>query len=129
LFGILSKGGKCFYNKTIFADPNATKQVTEKRLIFTGQKISILALQTASLEPIWGPPVKSQKKLPKNRFYRKSFENKKILSLKMSRKSFSTKMSGQKYRCPFLTFEIPYFKLPWYLKMLSTVRLFYRGLL
>ena len=43
------------------ADPQAKKLVTEKRLIFTGQKISFLALHTASPEPGWGLPVKSQK--------------------------------------------------------------------
>ena len=35
------------------ADPNAKKWVTEKRLIFNGQKISPLALHTALLEPGW----------------------------------------------------------------------------
>jgi hypothetical protein len=33
----------------------------DQRLIFTGQKTTLLALYTASLEPVWGPPVKSQK--------------------------------------------------------------------
>ena len=32
------------------ADPQLKKRVAEKRLIFTGQKISLLALHTASLE-------------------------------------------------------------------------------
>jgi hypothetical protein len=31
--------------------PQAKKRVTQKRLIFTGQKISFLALHTASPEP------------------------------------------------------------------------------
>jgi hypothetical protein len=45
----------------LVADPQAKKWVTEKRLIFTGQKISFLALNTASPEPGWGLPVKSRK--------------------------------------------------------------------
>ena len=40
-------------------EPNAKKW--EKRLIFTGQKNSPLALHAASLERGRGPPVKSQK--------------------------------------------------------------------
>jgi hypothetical protein len=45
----------------LVADPQSKKRVTEKRLIFTGQKISLLALHTASLELDYIRPVKSQK--------------------------------------------------------------------
>jgi hypothetical protein len=45
----------------LVANPQAKKWVTEKRLIFTGQKISLLALHTTSPEPGWGLPVKSRK--------------------------------------------------------------------
>jgi hypothetical protein len=43
------------------ADPKAIKKVTEKRLIFAGQKISLLALHTALQELDSGLPVKSRK--------------------------------------------------------------------
>ncbi len=45
----------------LVADPQSKKRVTEKRLIFTGQKISLLALHTASLELDHILPVKSRK--------------------------------------------------------------------
>jgi hypothetical protein len=45
----------------LVADLKEGKKVTEKRLIFTGQKISLLALYTASLELDSGLPVKSRK--------------------------------------------------------------------
>jgi hypothetical protein len=51
----------------LVADPQAKKGVTENRLIFAGQKNSLLALHTASLELDSGLPVKSQK----IRFFRK----------------------------------------------------------
>jgi hypothetical protein len=38
----------------LVADPQSKKWLTEKRLTFTGQKISLLALHTASPEPGWG---------------------------------------------------------------------------
>jgi hypothetical protein len=66
------------------------KWVTEKRSIFTGQKIRLLAFHTASLEPVWGPPVKSQKIDRKIDFFEKIF--------------------GSKTSIPILDFEIPYFK-------------------
>jgi hypothetical protein len=45
----------------LVADPKANKEVTEKRLIFTSQKISLPALNTALLELDSGLPVKSRK--------------------------------------------------------------------
>ena len=45
----------------LVADPQSKKWVTAKRLIFTGQKISLLALHTASLELDYILPVKSRK--------------------------------------------------------------------
>jgi hypothetical protein len=65
--------------------------VTEKRLIFSGQKISLLALHTASLKLDSGLPVKSQKIDRKTDFFRTFLKNKKILSLKMTRKKLSTR--------------------------------------
>jgi hypothetical protein len=53
------------------------KRLTEKRLIFTGQKISLLALHTASPEPGCGLPVKSQKIDQKIHFFLKIFEEQK----------------------------------------------------
>jgi hypothetical protein len=58
----------------LVADPKAKKQVTEKRLIITGQKISLLALHTASLELVSGLPVKSRKIDRKLDFFLKNFE-------------------------------------------------------
>jgi hypothetical protein len=75
----------------LVADPQAKKQVTEKRLIFTCQKISLLAFHTASPEPGWGLPVKSRKIDRKINFFLKIFEEQKILRLKMTRKKFSTR--------------------------------------
>jgi hypothetical protein len=75
----------------LVADPQSKKQLTEKRLIFTGQKISLLALHTASPEPGWGLPVKSRKIDRKIVFFEKFLKNKKILDLKMTRKKFSTR--------------------------------------
>jgi hypothetical protein len=47
------------WGQIFVADPQAKKLVTEKRSIFTGEKISLLALYTTFLEPGWGLPVKS----------------------------------------------------------------------
>jgi hypothetical protein len=73
----------------LVADPQSKKGVTEKRLIFTGQKISLLALHTASLELDHILPVKSRKIDLKIVFF--EIFNKKILRLKMTRKKFSTR--------------------------------------
>jgi hypothetical protein len=54
----------------LVADPKAKKRVTEKGLIFTGQKISLLALHTAALELDSGLPVKSRKIDRKLDFFR-----------------------------------------------------------
>jgi hypothetical protein len=61
----------------LIADPQAKKRVTEKRLIFTGQKISLLALYTASPELSWGLPVKSRKIDRKINFFWKIFKEQK----------------------------------------------------
>jgi hypothetical protein len=61
----------------LVADPQAKKRLTEKRLIFTGEKISLLALHTASPKPGWGLPVKSQKIDRKIHFFLKIFEEQK----------------------------------------------------
>ena len=45
----------------LVADLKAKKRVTKKRLIFTGQKISLLALHLAAPDPGWGLPVKTRK--------------------------------------------------------------------
>jgi hypothetical protein len=58
------------------------KRVTEKRFILTSQKISLLALHTASLEPGWGLPVKSQKIDQKSIFIEKLLKKKKSYVLK-----------------------------------------------
>jgi hypothetical protein len=44
-------------------------------------------LHTASPEPGWGLPVKSQKLTEKSIFFRKFLKNKKILGLKMTKKN------------------------------------------
>ena len=59
------------------ADHQANKLVTEKRLIFIGQKISLLTLHTASPEPGWGLPVKSRKIDQKINFFLKILEEQK----------------------------------------------------
>jgi hypothetical protein len=66
----------------LVADPKAKKRVTEKRLIFAGQKNSLLALHTASLELDSELLVKSRKIDRKIDFFRKFLNNKKILGLK-----------------------------------------------
>jgi hypothetical protein len=58
----------------LVADPKAKKQVTQKRLIFAGQKISVLYLHTASLELDSGLPVKFRKIDRKIDFFYKIFE-------------------------------------------------------
>jgi hypothetical protein len=67
----------------LVADPQTKKLVTEKRLISTCQKISFLALHTASSDPGWGLPVKCQKINRKINFCR----TKKILRLKITKKN------------------------------------------
>jgi hypothetical protein len=67
----------------LVADPKAKKWLTEKRLILAGQKISLLALHTASLELDSGLPVKSRK----IDFLRKFLKNKKILGLMLTKKN------------------------------------------
>ena len=52
------------------ADPQLKKRVAEKRLIFTGQKISLLALHTASLELDSRLPVKSLLFVTRHAIYR-----------------------------------------------------------
>jgi hypothetical protein len=54
-------------------------------------KISLLALNTASLELDSGLPVKSRKIDQKINFFRKFLKSKKILTFKMTRKKFSTR--------------------------------------
>jgi hypothetical protein len=61
----------------LVADPQSKKRVTEKRLIFTDQKISLLALHTASLELDHIQPVKSQKIDLKIDFFLKILHKKK----------------------------------------------------
>jgi hypothetical protein len=63
----------------LVADPKAKKRLTEKRLIFTGQTISFLALNT-------GRPVKSRQIDRKIDFFF-NFEEQKILDLKMTKKN------------------------------------------
>jgi hypothetical protein len=82
---------RVIWGQILVADPKAKKNVIKKRLIFTSQKISYLALHTASPEPIWGQPVKSRKIDRKIDFFGKFLKNKKILRLKMTRKKFSTR--------------------------------------
>jgi hypothetical protein len=48
------------WGQILVADPQSKKWVTKKRLIFFGQKISLLVLHTASPDPGWGLPVKSR---------------------------------------------------------------------
>jgi hypothetical protein len=62
----------------LVADPQSKKWSTEKRLIFTGQKISFLALHTASPEPGWGLPVKSRKIDRKIDFFEKFLKKKNL---------------------------------------------------
>jgi hypothetical protein len=70
------------------ADLNARNRVTEKRLIFTGQKISSLALYTASLEMGTGTTCKISKKNNRKIYFFANFsKNKKILGVKMTRKN------------------------------------------
>ena len=59
------------------ADPQSKKRLTEKRLIFTGQKISLLAFHTASLELDSRLPVKSRKIDRKINFFLNIFEEQK----------------------------------------------------
>ena len=59
------------------ADPQSKKRLTEKRLIFTGQKISLLAHHKASLELDSGLPVKSRKIDRKIDFFENFFEEQK----------------------------------------------------
>jgi hypothetical protein len=84
----------------LVADPQVKKRVTEKRLIFPGQKISLLALHTASPDPGWGLPVKSRKINREINLFLKIFEEQKKswvlkwvlkMGLKMIRKKFSTR--------------------------------------
>jgi hypothetical protein len=67
----------------LVADPQAEKLVTEKPLIFTGQKISLLALQMASPDPSCGLPVKSRKIDRKINFFLKIFEEQKNTTFKI----------------------------------------------
>jgi hypothetical protein len=61
----------------LVADPKAKKQLTKKRFIFTGQKISLIALNTALLELDSGLRVKSRKIDRKIEFFLKIFEEQK----------------------------------------------------
>jgi hypothetical protein len=75
----------------LVAHPQAKQRVTEKRLIFNGQKISLLELHTASLELDSALPVKSRKLDRKQNIFNKFLKNKKILALNMTKKKFSTR--------------------------------------
>jgi hypothetical protein len=68
---------RVIWGQILVADPQTKKRVTEKRLIFTGQKISLLALHTASPDPGWGLPVKIRKIDRKINFFLKIFEEQK----------------------------------------------------
>jgi hypothetical protein len=70
----------------LVADPQSKTRVTEKHLIFTGQKISLLALHTASLELDHILPVKSRKIDLKIDFFLKIYYKKKSWVLKWPEK-------------------------------------------
>jgi hypothetical protein len=61
----------------LVADPRAKKRVTGKCLLFTGPKINLLALHTASPVPGWGLPVKTRKIYRKIILFSKIFEEQK----------------------------------------------------
>jgi hypothetical protein len=75
----------------LVADLKTKKLITEKRLIFSGQKINLLALHTALLEQDSGLPVKSRKIDRKIDFFQKIFEEQKNPTSNNDQKKISTR--------------------------------------